>query len=127
MPLILAMFVALVLGLVLLTSSLYVRYRDVSPIWEVFQQILFYATPVLYPIELVRRESEAAAEWLLTLNPFAVVVQQVRHAAIDPSAPSAADIAGWPRVGVAILLTLAILGVGLEVFRRRAPHIAEEL
>lgn len=126
-PLALGLFVVLILGVVLTTSALYVRYRDVAPIWEVAQQIAFYATPVLYPIEVVRERSEAAAEWLLTLNPFAVVVQQVRHAAIDPSAPSPAEIAGWPRIGVSILIAFAILAFGLWIFRRRAPHIAEEL
>ena len=126
-PLVLALFVVLILGIVLTTSALYVRYRDVAPIWEVAQQIAFYATPVLYPIEVVRDVSESAAEWLLTLNPFAVVVQQIRHAAIDPSAPSPAEIAGWPRIGVSILIAFAILAFGLWIFHRRAPHIAEEL
>jgi ABC-2 type transport system permease protein len=126
-PFAVGLLVVFILGTVLLTSSLYVRYRDIAPIWEVVQQILFYATPVLYPIEVVRDASESAAEWLLTLNPFAVVVQQVRHAAIDPSAPSPAEIAGWPRVCVAIFIAFAILGLGLAMFRRRAPHMAEEL
>jgi ABC-2 type transport system permease protein len=126
-PFVLVVFVAFVLGIVLLTSSLYVRYRDVQPIWEVFQQIMFYATPVLYPIEVVRDASETAAEWLLTLNPFAVVVQQIRHAALDPSAPSPAQIAGWPRVGVSMLIAFGLLVVGFLVFRARAPHVAEEL
>lgn len=126
-PFAIGMLIAMILGTVLLTSSLYVRYRDVAPIWEVVQQILFYATPVLYPIEVVRGQSEAAAEWLLTLNPFAVVVQQVRHSAIDPSAPSPAEIAGWPRIGVAVLIAFGLLALGFWVFRRRAPHVAEEL
>jgi ABC-2 type transport system permease protein len=126
-PLVLAVFVAMVLGIVLLTSALYVSYRDVAPIWDVVQQIAFYATPVLYPIEVVRGASETAAEWLLTLNPFAVVVQQIRHAAIDPTAPSPVEIAGVARVSVSIALAFAVLVVGFVVFRRRAPHIAEEL
>jgi ABC-2 type transport system permease protein len=126
-PFVLAVFVAMMLGVVLLTSSLYVRYRDVNPIWDVVQQVAFYATPVLYPIEVVRERSEAAAEWLLTLNPFAVVVQQIRHAAIDPSAPSPVEIAGWPRVGISLAIAVGILVLGFWVFRRRAPGIAEEL
>jgi ABC-2 type transport system permease protein len=126
-PFALAVFVAFVLGIALLSSSLYVRYRDVAPIWEVLQQVLFYATPVLYPIEVVREANEAAAEWLITLNPFATVVQELRHAVIDPSAPSPAEIAGWPRVGVSILIALGILVIGFLVFRRRAPRLAEEL
>jgi ABC-2 type transport system permease protein len=122
-PLALAVLVALILGIVLLTSSLYVRYRDVAPIWEVVQQVLFYATPVLYPIEVV---PESFRGWLM-LNPFALVVQQVRHAAIDPTAASALDVAGGVRFAVSLLIAAAILVGGFLVFRRRAPHVAEEL
>ncbi len=35
-------------------SVLYVRFRDVAIIWIVLAQVLFYATPILYPIELLR-------------------------------------------------------------------------
>ncbi len=40
-------------GLAMLLSALFVRYRDVQPIWEVISMALFYATPILYPIERV--------------------------------------------------------------------------
>ena len=32
----------------MLLSALYVRYRDVQPIWDVVLQITFYASPILY-------------------------------------------------------------------------------
>jgi ABC-2 type transport system permease protein len=128
LPVIAGALVAFVLGIVLVTSSMFVKYRDVQPIWDVVLQMLFYGTPVLYPIELVQERSRAAAEWLITLNPFAAVVQQARHAFIDPTAPSAAVAAGgWGRLAITGLVTLAILGVGIAVFARRAPYVAEEL
>ena len=37
----------------MLLSVLYVRFRDVEPIWEVVTQILFYGSPVLYVSTLV--------------------------------------------------------------------------
>ena len=37
------------------SSALYVRFRDIKPIWEVVLQALFYATPILYPISSCRR------------------------------------------------------------------------
>lgn len=128
LPLILAGFSAFVLGIVLLTSALYVRYRDVKPIWDVVLQMLFYFTPVLYPIEIVQERSAAAAQWLVTLNPFAAFVQQTRHAVLDPTAPSAATAAGgWGRLGICFLITGGILVLGFYVFHRRAPYVAEEL
>ncbi len=119
---------AFALGIVLITSALYVRYRDVQPIWEVVLQMLFYGTPVLYPIEVVQENFPSAAEWIVTLNPFAAIVQQMRHAAIDPTADSAAIAAGgWDHLAITGLITLAIFVGGFLVFRRRAPYVAEEL
>ena len=128
LPVIVGALVAFVLGVVLLTSAMYVKYRDVQPIWDVVLQMLFYGTPVLYPIEVVQDDFPTAAEWIVTLNPFAAIVQQMRHAAIDPTAQSAAVAAGgWGHLALTGLLLLAILGGGLLVFRRRAPYVAEEL
>ncbi|HEX2084203.1 MAG TPA: ABC transporter permease [Solirubrobacteraceae bacterium] len=128
LPLIIAGLAAFVLGIVLLTSALYVRYRDVKPIWDVLLQMLFYFTPVLYPIEIVQERGAAAAEWLVTLNPFAAFVQQTRHAVIDPTAPSAAVAAGgWGRLAICFAITGAILAAGFLVFHRTAPYVAEEL
>ena len=128
LPVIVGALVAFILGLVLFMSSLYVKYRDVQPIWDVVLQMLFYGTPVLYPIEIVQERSPTAAEWLITLNPFAAVVQQARHALLDPTAPSAAVAAGgWGRLAITGAITLVILVGGFLVFHRRAPYVAEEL
>ena len=35
----------------MIVSSLYVRFRDIAIIWGVVATMLFYATPVLYPLE----------------------------------------------------------------------------
>ena len=122
-PLALAVLLAFVLGVALLTSALYVRYRDVRPIWDVLLQVLFYGTPVLYPLEVV---PEAVRGWLL-VNPFAAVVQQLRHAAIDPRTPSVVEAAGPWRALLAVAIALGVLAVGFAVFERRAPYVAEEL
>jgi ABC-2 type transport system permease protein len=114
-------------GLGMLFSVLFVRYRDIKPIWEVTLQILFYASPIFYPIDVVAERSELAAR-IMMLNPFAAIIQQSRHALIAPSHPSAAAAAG----GGAWLLITAAIGVGVIalgyfVFSRRAPNIAEQL
>ena len=53
------LFVVFVTGLAMLLSALYVRYRDVSPIWEVVVQAAFYASPILYPIDKLNLETRA--------------------------------------------------------------------
>ena len=56
-------------------SVLYVRFRDVAIIWVVLAQVLFYATPILYPIEALDNETY---EQLLMVNPLAPIFEQVR-------------------------------------------------
>ena len=45
----------LAVGVGMLLSVLYVRFRDIQPIWDVSSQILFYASPIIYPRLLLRR------------------------------------------------------------------------
>lgn len=119
----LAVFAA---GFAMLISALYVRYRDVKPIWDVFIQMLFYATPVIYVLETLDI-SDGIKEGM-ALNPIAAILIQMRHAMFDPSAPSAADAAGGPLmllIPIGIVLTVVVLGYW--VFNREAPRIAEEL
>ena len=53
LPLIIAMLVVFSTGMALLLSAWFVRFRDIQPIWEVFSQVLFYASPVIIPAEQV--------------------------------------------------------------------------
>src|SRR5919199_5502859 len=55
LPLVGLVVLGTVLGMLL--SALYVPFRDVKPIWDVVSQALFYATPILYPIEKVAERS----------------------------------------------------------------------
>ena len=112
-------------GIAMGLSALYVRYRDVSPIWDVALPIAFYGTPILYPIETI--PSERVQE-LVMCNPLAVIVQQARHALIDPGAPSAAEaIGGAPRLLIPLTILVGVVALGYWIFERSAPHIAEDL
>lgn len=59
-------------------AAAYVKFRDISHIWEVFLQAAFYATPILYPISLVTNKSLEAAQVML-LNPIAQIIQDARY------------------------------------------------
>ncbi len=114
-------------GFAMLVSALYVRYRDVKPIWEVFIQLLFYATPIIYVLDGVSGFSESVKH-AMAMNPLATILIQMRHAVIDPSAPSAADAVGgaiWLLVPISI--GVFVVWLGYWVFNREAPRIAEEL
>jgi ABC-2 type transport system permease protein len=106
-------------------SVLYVRFRDVAIIWVVVAQVLFYMTPVLYPIEYLNNPTY---ERLLMVNPLAPIFEQVRVWVIEPSAPTAVEAAdGWLGLIPAALIFLGVCAFGAWIFNRDAPRIAEEL
>jgi ABC-2 type transport system permease protein len=115
------------MGLAMLLSALYVPFRDVKPIWEVISQALFYATPILYPIEKVAERSDVLVKIAMS-NPLAVLIQEFRHFLLGPEVPSAAAAMGgtvWLLIPTAIFLGLTALG--FWVFNRMSPHAAEQL
>lgn len=66
------------LAIAFFLAAAFVKFRDVSHIWEVFLQAAFYATPILYPMSLVINQSREAAQVLL-LNPVAQIIQDARY------------------------------------------------
>jgi ABC-2 type transport system permease protein len=124
LPLLLVPLVAFTVGTAMLLSSLYVRFRDVSPIWGVVSQLLFWGTPIFYTIEVAPESARRA----LLLNPLADILEQARVWVIDPSAPTAVDaIGGWGWLLAPAGLLLGVCALGLWVFDREAPRIAERL
>ncbi|MFL5895005.1 MAG: ABC transporter permease [Thermoleophilaceae bacterium] len=124
-PLVMLALLVLTSGVAMLVSSLYVRYRDLRPITDVVLQVLFYGTPIFYPVE---RVAPTLRHVLLMVNPLAPIVQQARHSLIDPHAPTAAAAAGGTlNLMVPIAMTLGLFALGFWVFNREAPRIAEEL
>jgi ABC-2 type transport system permease protein len=113
-------------GFAMLLSAWFVRFRDVRPIWEVALQVLFYSSMILVPFETVSEKYGTLAKIMLA-NPMAAIVQQSRHALVDPTIPGTAAAGGWLTVVVPIALTLATFALGLWVFNREAPRVAEDL
>src|SRR3954453_6503417 len=125
LPLMLALMIVFATGTGLLLSALYVRYRDVRPIWEGVLQALFYVTPILYPISAVIGKSQTLATIALC-NPVAAIIQESRFLLTgDLSLAAAMGSGALVLVPLAILVAVTLLG--LYVFDRMAPHAAEEL
>jgi ABC-2 type transport system permease protein len=124
-PLLLALLAVLAVGLASLLSALFVHFRDVKPIWDVVLQVLFYASPIFYPITLITNDT---LREVLMMNPFAAILQQFRHAVIDPSHPSAYEAIGSNALILVPLGLIAVTAVGgFRYFDRKAPRVAEEL
>lgn len=128
------LFPVALLALVVLTAAvsmalsvLYVRFRDVAIIWLVLAQVLFYATPILYPLGPGGFD-DPEIEQLLMINPLAVIFEQIRVWVIEPGAPSAAAAAGGKlHLLPAATIYVAICVFAVWIFRREAPKVAEEL
>ena len=123
-PVLVVAMIVLATGAAMLLSSLYVRFRDLAPIWEIVLQITFYASPVLYVISQVPSNYQRP----LAANPVGMVMTQMREWVIDPNAPSAADaIGGYARLLIPIGVIVVVFVLGLWVFQRETPRIAENL
>lgn len=117
--------VVLVCALSLLLSALNVRFRDVAIIWVVLATALNYGTPIIYPLEFVPSET---LRQLLLANPLTALFQQAHVWMINPNAESVLDVASGPLpLVVAALIYVAVCVLGVRVFRREAPRIAEQL
>lgn len=105
-------------SLALILSSLYVRFRDLSYIWELFLQILFYATPIIYPFTMI----SAPYDKYLMISPVAQIITDFRQIFINFDYPS---VPFYPWIH--ILGILIILLIGLAVFQYSQKSFAEQL
>jgi len=69
----------LIVAFAFLTSTLYVRFRDLVTIWEVLLSVLLYASPIIYTITLM---PERIQNWLL-VNPLAFIINYSKEGLIS--------------------------------------------
>jgi ABC-2 type transport system permease protein len=123
-PLIVAALVLLTTAVSMILASLYPRFRDMVIIWTLVSTVLFYASPVLYPMEKVPETLRN----ILMLNPLAPLLELTRKWIIDPTAPGPAALAGGAaQLLPALAIFVAVCVFSVWLFRREAPRIAEEL
>jgi len=154
-PLLLELY-ALALGISLFLSALFVQFHDVSHLWEVLINLLFYASGVMFSLTYVLQRLHLAVEvgattrpaphlvWIVQVmvaNPIMQIIEDLRHALLTPVAPWTELVvsghlaavkqyaplnAAW-EVPVPFLLVLLVLAVGGLTFRARARSFAENL
>ena len=114
------------LSLAFLLSALFVRYRDITYIWEVIVQAGFYGTPIIYALQRVHYHR---AQELLLLNPLAQIVQDARHVLITPYSLTISQVYGGDKWIWAIPLSIValLLVYGSWYFRSHSRFFAEEV
>jgi ABC-2 type transport system permease protein len=135
LPLLVAALAIFSVGLGMVLSVGFVRYRDVQPIWEVVLQATFYAAGIFIVIANPKKPLTTSVlgvhlnlSHILMANPFAAILEQARHAFISAEFPTASEaIGGGALILIPIGITLAALIIGFVVFDRQAPYVAEQL
>lgn len=118
---------ALVFGLSLILSTIYVKYHDIQHIWDVVMQALFYATPIIWPLSFVIANSSVAwAAKVVLLSPPAQIIQDIRHNLLAENIQTTWNYVGiWYLQIIPVVLTILILIVGILMFKKQSPRFAE--
>ncbi|MCH4209374.1 ABC transporter permease [Bifidobacterium sp.] len=129
LPLNIAELYAVTLALTLLMATMYVYFRDIAQIWEVLQQLIFYAMPIIYPLKYVtdRGGTLATLARLELLNPFAQIIQDIRHNFIAPDTQPTIwnQFDSWGVMLIPLAITAVLLWLSIALFRRNSRKFAE--
>ena len=126
-PLLLIELYALALGISFILSTLFVRFRDIGPIWEVFLQAGMYMTPIIYPISFVADAHPLIAK-VMMLSPLAQIIQDARY--LLTSSETATTWQMISNKGIAIIpyfIPFIVLLIGFSIFNKSAKKFAEIL
>lgn len=124
-PLIIVEIYVLGLGLSLLLSAAFVKYRDISYIWEVIMQAGFYVTPILYPLTLITNPD---FQKILLINPMAQAIQDARYSVVTHQTLTMGSVFGNNFTHlITIVLCILFLTAGVFYFKKEAKHFAENL
>ena len=113
------------MGISLLLSSLYVKFRDISHIWEVLMQGAFYATPIFWPITMILERSAIAGKFLL-MNPMAQIIQDSRWSIVTHTTPTIYSTINNPFLWFAPFILIVIVFIlGMYHFKKKSNYFAE--
>jgi ABC-2 type transport system permease protein len=125
LPLILLEIYIFALGISLFLSAAFVKYRDVSYIWEVILQAGFYITPILYPLA---RITNLSFQKLIMINPMAQSLQDARYSVVTHQSRTIYQVfnGGWYKF-IPFAFTVIIFVAGVSYFRKQSKYFAENI
>jgi ABC-2 type transport system permease protein len=124
-PLIIELYV-FALGLAFFLSALNVKFRDIGYLWEIFLQAAFYATPILYPLAMVIKESEFVAK-LMLLNPVAQVIQDARYVLVTRDTLTGYQMLDGIWTFVPFICVGIVVYLAAHYFRKNSKTFAENI
>lgn len=124
-PLVIQLYI-FALAVAFFLAALNVKLRDIGYLWEVTMQAMFYATPIIYPLQMVYKESEVAAK-LLMLNPVAQIIQDARYALVSRETITIWNIGVGKAVVVPFFVITIAMAVATLYFRKNSKNFAEDI
>lgn len=125
LPLLFIEIYMVALGISLFLSAAYVRFRDVSYIWDVLTQAGFYLTPILYPLQ---RIGSVTLQKLILLNPLAQSIQDIRVATATDKTLTILSVYGsaWPYF-ITLGISVLVLVLGVLYFKKESKYFGENI
>jgi lipopolysaccharide transport system permease protein len=117
LPLLIAVVIVIAMATSLWLSALAVRYRDIKFVTPFLTQIWFYATPVIYPTDMISEQWR----WIFNLNPMTAVVEGFRWV-LYGQIPSDS-----PFLFLSICIVILVFITGLIFFQRMEYTFADQL
>jgi len=117
LPLVFAVEMMMLVGLAWLVAAASVYLRDIPNALPVLMMLLFYVSPIFYDRQIVPDDYE----WVLDVNPIAILIEATRALLLDLPGPSAGQIA-WVTA-----FAIAVFGLGFLTFQRLQRGFADEL
>lgn len=128
-PLSVLQLYVLALSIAMICATCYVYFRDIAHIWDVLQQVLFYAMPIMYPLTYVLQKGGIYAQLVRfeLLNPIAQAIQDIRCNLLAPTTtPTVWSLfsSPWPKA-FPLVVTVLLAWFGVWLFRRNSSKFAE--
>lgn len=123
LPLLIIELFILSISLGFILSAAFVKYRDISFIWEVLLQAGFYATPILYPLSLLAEKYQK----LLLLNPMAQIIQDSRWAIVSHQTITGWSILRYRYAIIPVLLTFVFVAIAVPYFKKESKYFGENI
>lgn len=110
-PLIIMMLAGLGFGFGIIISSLTTKYRDLSILFSFVVQLWMYATPIVYPLSIMKENYEKYM-WIIQLNPLTSIVEATRYAFMGVGTFS------WASLLYSFIFTIVIMLIGTVTFNK---------
>ena len=108
----------LIMALSLFLSVIFVKLKDIHNLTEVILQLLFWATPIYYKLEML---PENLQKYVL-LNPLTTIVMSARKGIVTGDTVVASD---FKNLAIITAVCLVVLLIGIRFFKKRIPKLAE--